>query len=71
MQLPLDHPECRLHSSMRSSATLGHVEALPGEQEFNTYSLTPSLDKYMATGDRGYSSHRRTESTTGPSRPSD
>jgi hypothetical protein len=31
MQLPLDHPECRIHSSIRSSATLGHVEALPGE----------------------------------------
>jgi hypothetical protein len=43
MQLPLDHPECRIHSSSRSSATLGHVEALPGEQELNADGVTPSL----------------------------
>ena len=43
MQLPLDHPECRIHGSIRSSSTLGYVEALPGEQEFNAYSITLSL----------------------------
>jgi hypothetical protein len=43
MHLPLDYPECRIHGSIRSSATLGHVEALPGEQEFNAYGITPSL----------------------------
>jgi hypothetical protein len=43
MQLPLDHPECRIRGSIRSSSTLGHVEALPGDQELNAYGITPSL----------------------------
>jgi hypothetical protein len=43
MQLPLEHPECRIHGSIRSSATLGHVEALLGEQKLNAYGITPSL----------------------------
>ena len=43
MQLLLDHPECRIHGSIRSSSTPGYVEALPGEQEFNAYSITLSL----------------------------
>ena len=43
MQLPLGHPECRIHGSIRSSSTPGYVEALPGEQEFNAYSITLSL----------------------------
>jgi hypothetical protein len=43
MQLPLDHPEGRIHGSIRSSATPGHMEALSGEQEFNADGVTPSL----------------------------
>jgi hypothetical protein len=43
MQLPLDYAEGRIHSSIRRSATLGHVEALPGEQELNADGITPSL----------------------------
>jgi len=43
MQLLLDHPECRIHGSIRRSATLGHVEALLGEQKLNAYGITPSL----------------------------
>jgi len=43
MQLPLDHPECRIHGSIRSGATLGQVETLPGEQELKAYGITPSL----------------------------
>jgi hypothetical protein len=39
----MDHPEGRIHGSIRSSATLGHVEALPGDQELNAYGITPSL----------------------------
>src|SRR5262250_2438922 len=43
VQLPLDHPEGRIHGSIRRSATPGHMEALPGEQECNAYGVTPSL----------------------------
>jgi hypothetical protein len=43
MQLLLDHPECCIHGSIRRSATLGHVEALPDEQDLNAYGITPSL----------------------------
>jgi hypothetical protein len=43
MQLLLDHPKCRIHSSIRRCATLGHVEAMPSEQELNADSITPSL----------------------------
>jgi hypothetical protein len=42
-QLPLDYPECRLHGSFWRGATLGHLEALPGEQEFNADGFMPSL----------------------------
>jgi hypothetical protein len=43
MQLPLDYPEGCIHGRIRRGATLGHVEALPDEQELKAYSLTPSL----------------------------
>src|SRR5689334_8573382 len=43
MHLPLDHPECCIHSSSRRGATLGHLEALPSEQELNADGITPSL----------------------------
>jgi hypothetical protein len=39
----LDYPECCTHGRIRRDAMLGHVEALPDEQELNAYSLTPSL----------------------------
>src|SRR5215467_1802195 len=43
MQLALDHPECRIHGSIRRSATPGHVYALPSEQELDAYGIAPSL----------------------------
>jgi len=43
MQLLLDHSECRIHSSIRRSTTLGHLEALLAEQKLDTYGTTPSL----------------------------
>jgi hypothetical protein len=42
MQLLLDHPKCRIHGSIRRSATLGHVEALLAEQKLNVYGITKS-----------------------------
>jgi hypothetical protein len=42
MQLPLDHPECRIHGSIWRSPTLGHAEGRAGEQELKAYGITPS-----------------------------
>jgi hypothetical protein len=39
----LHHPEGRIHGSIRRGATLGHVEALPGEEQLDADGLTPSL----------------------------